>query len=80
MFVKALSPFSRLTKSVSCRIISLSPMRGTMPMKLLHLSDLHLGRLLHRYSLQEEQAELLTRIVKIAAEEKPDAVLIAGDV
>ncbi|MBQ4581597.1 MAG: exonuclease SbcCD subunit D [Clostridia bacterium] len=49
-------------------------------MKLLHLSDLHLGRLLHRYSLQEEQAELLSRIVKIAAEEKPDAVLIAGDV
>lgn len=49
-------------------------------MKLLHLSDLHLGRLLHRYSLHEEQAELLTRIVKIAAEEKPDAVLIAGDV
>lgn len=49
-------------------------------MKLLHLSDLHLGRLLHRYSLQEEQAELLTRILQIAADEKPDAVLIAGDV
>ncbi len=49
-------------------------------MKFLHLSDLHLGRLLHRYSLQEEQAELLTRILQITADEKPDAVLIAGDV
>ena len=49
-------------------------------MKLVHLSDLHLGRMLHRYSLQEEQTELLERIRQIVAEEKPDAVLIAGDV
>lgn len=49
-------------------------------MKFLHIADLHLGRLLHRYSLQEEQAEILERIRSIAAKEKPDAVLIAGDV
>lgn len=49
-------------------------------MKFLHLSDLHLGRLLHRYSLQEEQTELLERIRQLTAEEQPDAVLIAGDV
>lgn len=49
-------------------------------MKFLHLSDLHLGRLLHRYSLQEEQTELLERIRQLTAEEKLDAVLIAGDV
>lgn len=49
-------------------------------MKLMHLSDLHLGRMLHRYSLQEEQTELLERIRQIAAQERPDAVLIAGDV
>lgn len=49
-------------------------------MKFLHLSDLHLGRLLHRYSLQEEQTELLERIRQLTAAEKPDAVLIAGDV
>ena len=49
-------------------------------MKLMHLSDLHLGRQLHRYSLQEEQAELLTRIQQIAQAEKPHAILIAGDV
>ena len=49
-------------------------------MKFLHLSDLHLGRLLHRYSLQEEQTEMLERIRLIAVKEQPDAVLIAGDV
>ena len=49
-------------------------------MKLMHLSDLHLGRQLHRYALQEEQAELLMRIQQIAKAEDPDAVLIAGDV
>lgn len=49
-------------------------------MKLMHLSDLHLGRSLHRYSLQEEQAELLTCIVQLVRAKQPDAVLIAGDV
>lgn len=49
-------------------------------MKLMHFSDLHLGRQLHRYSLQEEQAELLMRIQQIVQSEKPDAILIAGDV
>ena len=49
-------------------------------MKLMHLSDLHLGRQLHRYSLQEEQAELLLRIQQIAQAERPHAILIAGDV
>lgn len=49
-------------------------------MRFLHLSDLHLGKMLHRYSLQEEQTEILERIRQIARAEKPDAVLIAGDV
>lgn len=49
-------------------------------MKFLHLSDLHLGRQLHRYSLQDEQSEMLERIRIITEEERPDAVLIAGDV
>lgn len=49
-------------------------------MRFLHLSDLHLGRQLHRYSLQEEQTEMLHRIQLLVREEKPDAVLIAGDV
>ena len=49
-------------------------------MRFLHISDLHLGRQLHRFPLQEEQDEILEHIRRIAAEHKPDAVLIAGDV
>lgn len=49
-------------------------------MKFLHISDLHLGRQLHRFPLQEEQNEILEHIRRIAAGEQPDAVLIAGDV
>lgn len=49
-------------------------------MKLMVLSDLHLGRQLHRYILQEEQGEMLERIRLIVQAEKPQAVLIAGDV
>lgn len=49
-------------------------------MKFLHISDLHLGRQLHRYDLLEEQRAVLAHIARMAAEEKPDAVLIAGDV
>lgn len=49
-------------------------------MKFLHISDLHLGKQLHRFSLQEEQDEILEHIRQIAAAERPDAVLIAGDV
>lgn len=46
----------------------------------MHISDLHLGRQLHRYALQEEQIEILEHIRQAVAAEKPDAVLIAGDI
>jgi len=49
-------------------------------LKLMHISDLHLGRQLHRFSLQEEQDEVIEHIRQIAAQEQPDAILIAGDV
>lgn len=49
-------------------------------MKFMHISDLHLGRQLHRFPLQEEQDEILERIRQAVAEHKPDAVLIAGDI
>ena len=48
-------------------------------MKLLHLADLHIGKLLHKHSLLEDQALILKQILDIAEQEKPDAVLIAGD-
>lgn len=49
-------------------------------LKFMHISDLHLGRQLHRFPLQEEQDEILERIRLAVAEQQPDAVLIAGDV
>ena len=49
-------------------------------MKLLHLSDLHIGKRVNEYSMLKDQKYILSQILDIADEEKPDAVLIAGDV
>ena len=49
-------------------------------MKLLHLSDLHLGKRVNEFSMLEDQAYILQQILKITEEERPDAVLIAGDI
>ena len=49
-------------------------------MKFLHISDPRLCRQLQRFSLQEEQDEVLEHIRQIVATQKPAAVLIAGDV
>ena len=49
-------------------------------MKLLHTSDLHLGKRVYEYSMLEDQEYILKRIINIVDEEKPDGVIIAGDV
>ena len=49
-------------------------------MKFLHLSDLHLGKRFYETSLIEDQADILNKIICVIEEEKPDGVLIAGDV
>ena len=49
-------------------------------MKFIHVSDLHLGKRLHETSLIEDQQEILKQILNIIDKEKPDGVLIAGDV
>ena len=49
-------------------------------MKLFHLSDLHLGKRLKEFSLIEDQEYILLKILNAVDEEKPDAVMIAGDV
>lgn len=49
-------------------------------MKLIHLSDLHLGKRIHEISMLEEQAFILQQILDAVKEENADAVLIAGDV
>lgn len=49
-------------------------------MRLLHTSDWHLGRLLHEASLLDDQAHALDQIVAMAKSEKPDLVVVAGDI
>ena len=49
-------------------------------MKLIHLSDLHLGKRLNDFSLGEDQEDILNQILGIVEAEAPDAVVIAGDV
>lgn len=49
-------------------------------MKLIHLSDLHLGKKLNEYSLIEDQKYILSRIINIIDDENPNGVIIAGDV
>ncbi len=49
-------------------------------MKLIHLSDLHLGKRVNEFSMVEDQRYILKRILAVLDAERPDAVLIAGDV
>lgn len=49
-------------------------------MRFLHVADLHLGKQMNDVSLLEDQQAVLDQILHIAAEEKADGVLIAGDV
>lgn len=49
-------------------------------MKFIHLSDLHIGKRVNEFSMFEDQEYILSEIIKIIDSEKPDAVLIAGDV
>jgi exonuclease SbcD len=49
-------------------------------MRLLHTSDWHLGRTLHRADLRDAQAAFLGSLVETVRSERVDAVLVAGDV
>ncbi len=49
-------------------------------MKLLHISDLHIGKRVNEFSMIEDQKYILRRILAIADEEQADGVMIAGDI
>lgn len=49
-------------------------------MKLIHLSDLHLGKRVCEMSMLEDQAYILREILGIVEDTRPDALLISGDV
>ena len=49
-------------------------------MKFAHISDLHLGKRIHQFSMIEDQKYILEKIVEIVKEEKVDGILLAGDI
>ena len=49
-------------------------------MKFFHLSDLHIGLKLVNRDLAEDQRHILNQIVDAARRERPDAVVVAGDI
>lgn len=49
-------------------------------MRFLHISDLHIGKVVNDFSMLEEQKLILDQLVSLAAENKVDALVIAGDI
>ena len=49
-------------------------------MRILHLSDLHIGKRLNEFSLLDDQAYIFDQIIAVAKEAHIDGVIIAGDI
>ncbi|GAB3352842.1 hypothetical protein GCM10027452_21370 [Micromonospora halotolerans] len=48
-------------------------------MKILHTSDWHVGKVLKGQSRAEEHKQVLAQVIEIARVERPDLVIVAGD-
>ena len=48
-------------------------------MKFIHTGDWHIGKVVNEISMLEDQAYILEQLVKLLEEERPDALVIAGD-
>ncbi len=49
-------------------------------MKIIHLSDLHIGKRVNEQSMIEDQAYILDEILRIIDDSSPNAIVIAGDI
>ena len=49
-------------------------------MRLLHLADLHIGKIVNNFSMLEDQSYILDQIIELVKEYKPNAVILAGDI
>lgn len=49
-------------------------------MKLFHLADLHIGKQVHNVSLLPDQRYILEQVLEAVKRERPDAVLLCGDI
>ncbi|WP_163581951.1 exonuclease SbcCD subunit D [Gracilibacillus saliphilus] len=48
-------------------------------MKILHTADWHLGKIVHGLHMTEDQGKVLQHLIEIIQAEKPDVIIIAGD-
>lgn len=49
-------------------------------MKILHTGDWHIGKLVHGLHMTEDQRYILKQLVRLIEDEKPDVMIIAGDI
>lgn len=49
-------------------------------MKILHTGDWHLGKIVNQVYMTEDQEHILEELMRIIEEERPDALVIAGDI
>ena len=49
-------------------------------MKMMHISDLHLGKTVHGFSMLEEQADMLDQIVERVEKNEIEVLLVSGDI
>ncbi|GIM29371.1 nuclease SbcCD subunit D [Clostridium polyendosporum] len=49
-------------------------------MKFIHTGDWHIGKIVNEISMIEDQKFILEQLVELIQEEKPDALIIAGDI
>ena len=49
-------------------------------MKLLHTGDWHIGKVVNEFSMLEDQRYLLQKLIEHMKEDRPDVLIIAGDV
>lgn len=49
-------------------------------MKIIHTGDWHIGKIVNEFSMIEDQRYILNSLIELIKEEKPDALVIAGDI
>ncbi|WP_195947691.1 exonuclease SbcCD subunit D [Paraclostridium bifermentans] len=49
-------------------------------MKIIHTSDWHIGKIVNEFSMIEDQKYILNRLIDVIEKEKPEVLIIAGDV
>lgn len=69
-----------LGNSKGKRADAVGPFFERIHMKLIHLADLHIGKRVNEFPMLEEQEFIFSEILDIIDAEKPDAVILAGDI